>query len=125
MSKEVAVKLDWDRLGKLALNMYRAGIKKKDIAELLGCEKNGLFKKLEARIKEEDAKRHSVIVSKAYDKAMNGDKDMMKFILKSQCGWDEKKELKVSGEIGIRPILNISLKEPDGKETHNDEILDV
>lgn len=109
MDKELTKAERWELLKKVGMNMYRAGIEMPEIIKILGITKEEAKEHFEIEVKSLDSRRHAMIVNKAYERAIRGDPDMIKLILKSHCNWNDKQEVKVSGEVGLRPILNISL----------------
>ena len=104
---------DWNRIAHEATGMYLTGkYSQKEIAEHFGVSLNTLREYVDLK-----AIRMMLLgdaATKAFEKAQDGDNDMIKFVLDRQGGWNDKKEIHHSGEIGLRPILNIGVKQLPG-----------
>lgn len=98
---------DWDKVAEAAALMKMAGYEVKDIAKVCGVS----VKELEAKVNLEKA--DSAVALEAMQGMLyhirNKDKKMIEFFFKHRMGWSEKKDINVSGEIGVKPIINIGL----------------
>lgn len=102
--------LNWNEIAKESVGMYLSGkYTQKEIAEYFGVKES----ELRYRVDLKGIRMRAIgdAATNAYLAAAAGDKEMVKFVLERKGDWNSKNEVAHSGEIGLRPILNIGVKE--------------
>lgn len=105
---------DWDYLADKAAELALTGLADETIAKTLGVSVEELQRYVDlGRVR---LLVQGEVAKSIYRKAIvDGDTSMMKFIAERQMSWDAKKEVSInhSGEIGLKPILNIKMLDKD------------
>lgn len=123
LNRALSTGTDWNKIAHEATRMYLTGkYTQEQIAKELGVSIDALRNHVSLeRIR---MTLLGEVAASAYADALQGDKEMKRFILDRQGGFNAKSEVKHSGEIELRPILNIGpklLKQPKTIEVINEK----
>jgi hypothetical protein len=107
--KAVVDGLDWNRIAHDAASMYLTGkYTQKQIADQIGVSLNQLAAHVD--LKGVRMQAEAALAARAYERALEDDK-MNQFVLSRQMGWNAKTDVQHSGQINLKPVLNIGVKQ--------------
>lgn len=111
--------LDWNGIAKEAVALYLTGkYTQEKIAKHFGVKLSQLLKYVD--LADVRMRVQGDVAANIYKLALEGDKDMTKFVAERQMGWNNKTEVEHKGEINLRPVLNIGVKKLD--ETNKPDV---
>jgi len=106
---------DWDDLAEQAAGLYMAGYTEDAICETLNIKREELDRNVD--MKKVQGFLHSEVARNIYAQAMGGSEKMLQFVAERKMGWhkvsDINQKVAVSGEISVRPVLNMQLLTPE------------